>query len=77
MKHNRKIGPAVPFIHDSRHEVLGDHNARTVLIGRPTQEPNRIHFKSIRQFCIPKQKFTIYNQNLSGPLKKTMLHVRF
>lgn len=59
MRHNRKIGPAVPFIHDSRHEVVGDHNARTVLIGRPTQEPNRIHFKSIRQFYIPKTK--IYN----------------
>ena len=59
MKHNLKIGPAVPFIHDPRHEVVGDYNARTVLIGRPTQEPNRIHFKSIRQFYIPKTK--IYN----------------
>lgn len=56
MKHNRKIGPTVPFIHDPRHEVVGDYNARTVLFGRPTQEPNRIHFKSIRQFYIPKTK---------------------
>ena len=30
----------------------------TVLICRPTQKPNRIHFKSIRKFCIPKQKST-------------------